>query len=157
LRKFECQQCGHCCTRLVGKEYGKTHGIYLTPAEAKFFPPETIFPLFRAGERIFAYQLGVSDCPNLVNGEHGRKACKIYQNRPLICRAFPATVADDGQLTVLFDQCTFTAQHLEDNWDMESFSKPFEAVREQVQQANDAPQATEVFVLDRREWVSLND
>jgi len=155
LKKFECQQCGHCCTGLLGVEDGREYGIYLTPEETKFFPSETVFPLFRSGGSIFAYQLGVSDCPNLMDGDDGRKVCKIYLNRPLVCRSFPAGISDDGRIIIQYDKCSFTAKHIHQKWAMTSFSPCFQAVVEQIRQANETPQATEMFVLNGKKWVTL--
>jgi Fe-S-cluster containining protein len=133
---------------------GKEYGIYLTPEETKFFPEGTTFPLFRNGEKIFAYQLGVHECPNVIK-ENGHMTCKIYKNRPLICRSFPAGHSDEDGVVVLFDRCSFTSKHLNESWDLLSFDSCFKAIREQETQANHTPQATEMFLLNGKKWTVL--
>ena len=154
MLKFNCQRCGYCCTRQLSATDGKEYGIYLTPEEIKYFPKDTVFPLFRRREQVFAYQLGVHECPNIVR-ENGHMACKIYENRPLICRSFPAGHSDEDGIIVLFDRCLFTSKSADEKWDMASFDSCFEAMKEQVNQANHTPQATEMFVLNGRRWVRL--
>ena len=158
MLKFKCCRGGHCCTRQLSMTDGKEHGIYLTPEEAKYFPPETVFPLFRSGAEVFAYQLGVHECPNLVR-ENGHMACKIYEHRPLICKSFPLGQADNGDLIVLADRCESCSKATRgspsEEWDMTSFADCFAAMREQIDQANRTPQATEMFVLNGKTWRAL--
>lgn len=153
-RKFECQQCGHCCQNLLGVTDGKQHGIYLTPEEAEYFPRDEVQPLFRTADKILAYQTVSNVCPNLIDND-GLKACRIYPNRPLVCKAFPVGCDEKERQTVLFNICTYTAKHQDDEWDMASFDDCFRAAREQTNQAATNPKATEMFALNERRWVSL--
>lgn len=153
-RKFECKRSGYCCSNLKGMTEGKEHGIYLTPEEAKLFPEGTVFPLFRAGDNIFAYQTGSHKCPNLVEeGDH--TACRIYENRPLLCRSFPAGWDENDRLIVLLKGCSCTADYPDADWDMASFSDCFQAAREQAVQEASNPRATEMFILNGKRWVKL--
>ncbi len=55
-------------------------------------------------ERIMSYQLGVNICPHITE----KNSCKIYEKRPLICRAFP--LISLGQIGVTIatpQQCLF--------------------------------------------------
>lgn len=158
MLKFNCCRGGHCCTRQLSMTDGKEHGIYLTQEEAKHFPENAVFPLFRAGGEIFAYQLGVHECPNLVR-EDGHTTCRIYENRPLICRSFPLGQSEKGDFIVLSDRCEScsksAAESSKELWDMVSFTDCFAAMKEQVAQASRTPQATEMFVLNGKKWVTL--
>jgi Fe-S-cluster containining protein len=133
---------------------GKEYGIYLTPEERNFFPEGTTYPLFKNGDKIFAYQLGVHECPNITK-ENGNITCKIYENRPLICRSFPAGYSDETGAIVLLDRCAFTSKHINESWDRESFEGCFDALKEQGVQAINTPQATEMFVLNGKKWMAL--
>ena len=126
---------------------GKEFGIYLTLDEVSLFPEGTTFPLFRHKDNVFAYQLGVHRCPNLIN-EDGHAACAVHENKPLVCRAFPASVTDDGHFVVLHDKCPSAREGM-------SYEKGFLAVKEQIEQARQTPQATEMFVLNGKKWVNL--
>lgn len=156
MRRFECERCPDCCTRLLNMTDGKEHGIYLAPEEIVHFPKESVFPLFRSGGKVFAYQLATHDCPNLVTKENGHMGCKIYQNRPLICRSFPLGFSGDKGLVVIqFDKCRATINRENEQWDMTSFADCFKAAKEQIEQAKSTPQATEMFVLNGKKWVKL--
>ena len=148
-KKFECNpNCGQCCDNLLSMVDGKEYGVYLTPEEIQFFPEGTVFPLFRRGGDIFAYQIGQNRCPNLVDEIDGRKTCKIYENRPLECRAFPGACTDEGELVVLFEACPYATREV-------SYGECFKAVQKQIEQAKLAPQATEMFALNGKKWVPL--
>jgi len=153
-RAFECKRGGQCCTRTGCTGPGDEFGMYLTPEEAQHFPAAMVFPLLRAGDRVFAYQLGVSRCPNL-SFQDGRAVCGIYEQRPLACRAFPVAVDDAGAIAVHWQACPCTADFAGDEWDMDSFGACAEAAREQVRQAESNPRATAVFDLGERAWLPL--
>ena len=153
-RAFECRRGGQCCTRTGCTGPGDEFGMYLTPEEARHFPADMVFPLLRAGDRVFAYQLGVSRFPNL-SFKDGLAVCGIYEHRPLACRAFPVTLDEAGGVAVHWQACPCTADFADDEWDMGSFGECAEAAREQVRQAEENPLATEVFDLRERSWVSL--
>ncbi len=133
---------------------GKEYGIYLSPKEINYFPKDTVFPLFRRNGDVFSYQLGVHECPNLVK-ENGHMACKIYENRPLICRSFPVGCSDDERITVLFERCLLTEKSANDQWDMESFDACIQSMKEQINEANQTPRATDMFILNGRKWIQL--
>jgi len=86
---FECQKCGYCCQHLIEKINGIINGLFLTNKETKLFPRELISPQKAIGverpKRIISYQLNIDTCPHI----NERNECKIYDKRPLACRAFP--------------------------------------------------------------------
>lgn len=146
-QEFECHpNCGQCCDRQVSMIDGKEFGMYLSPDEVERFPEASVFPIFRKGGKVFAYQMGQHLCPNLIV-EEGRKSCGIYERRPLVCRAFPAAY-DNGCFIILSDKCPYTPMDV-------SYDKCFQAVREQIEQAKNSPQATEMFILNGHKWVTL--
>jgi Fe-S-cluster containining protein len=63
--------------------------LFLTKEETALFPPDLILPRIGIGltepSMILAYQLNVDICPHLSNNSK----CKIYEKRPLMCKAFP--------------------------------------------------------------------
>lgn len=86
---FECKKCGTCCRNLVEDSNGITNGLFLTSKEIRLFPSKLISPQTAIGvnkpKRIVSYQLNVNVCPYI----NERNECKIYNKRPLSCRAFP--------------------------------------------------------------------
>ena len=86
---FECKKCGSCCGGLFVYEHGVVSGLSLTEEEAKLFEPKQVAPYMAIGDEkprtIFFYQLTLTDCPQI----NEKNECKIYEKRPLICRAFP--------------------------------------------------------------------
>lgn len=156
MRTFKCERGGHCCTnQLRGRAAdGREFGLYLTPEEATFFPRDTIFPLLRVGARVFAYQLGVDRCPRLGFVD-GLATCAIYDHRPLVCQAFPATVADDGSVRIHLDACPCTSAYATEEWDRSSFAGCVRAAKEELKQAETNPQATAMFALDTKTWIPL--
>ena len=126
--KFECQRCGHCCMELKMKTSAGLLGLYLQLHEVKMFPAANVFPMYGCGQkgvsrprpaRIFAYQLDMQPCPHF---DMISKNCRIYANRPIICRSFPldgivasrhcpqicSQVEDDEPFTI--DQATFQTE-----------------------------------------------
>lgn len=94
--KFECEHCGKCCYELIGDRGGGVGklGIYITPAETHLFPKEHLVPLYGIGtkgksrprpKKVIAYQLDLNRCPHYDE----KIGCKIYDQRPGICRSFP--------------------------------------------------------------------
>jgi len=88
---FQCLQCGRCCTKLIKEGQGTRKGLPLFPRERNNFSKGIIKPHIGIGKkptdrkfRIIAYQMIENICPHLEN-----KICKIYDNRPVACRAFP--------------------------------------------------------------------
>jgi len=86
---FECSKCGTCCRNLLEEREGVLKGLTLTASEKSLFSENLVSPLTATGKRkpehIIDYQLNVGDCPQV--DEHNE--CRIYDKRPLICRAFP--------------------------------------------------------------------
>jgi len=89
---FECEKCGTCCRNLFDDSHGITVGMFLTPRETALFNKSLISPFYAFGvnkpKKIVSYQLNVNDCP-YINGDN---KCKIYDQRPLTCRAFPVEI-----------------------------------------------------------------
>ena len=73
-----------CCKNLHSTIDGAQFGLYLSPEESRLFAPEAVVPLFRRGSEVVAYQVRASRCPQLQGN-----LCRIYDDRPLACRAFP--------------------------------------------------------------------
>lgn len=92
---FTCLSCGDCCRNLLKEVDGNVNGLGLFPWETKLFPKELVSPQFGVGivrkkgrlrpRRVVRYQLRVSVCPNLSEGNR----CRIYDKRPNACRSFP--------------------------------------------------------------------
>lgn len=82
-------KCGTCCRNLLEEREGVLKGLVLTEKETSLFPPDMVSPHNATGrkkpEHIIDYQLNVNDCPHIDE----RNECRIYEKRPLICRAFP--------------------------------------------------------------------
>jgi Fe-S-cluster containining protein len=100
---FECLKCGTCCKNLLEDFDGLLKGLVLTGKETKLFPEETISPQMAIGvdspKIILQYQMNANDCPHLTE----KNECKIYNNRPLMCKAFPyesGTVSNKCKLFV---------------------------------------------------------
>jgi len=87
---FRCLKCGECCKHLAGRRFG----MVLTPAEYR-----RLNRLARLhGTRLDAvplvggvigarlYQMTHDVCPFL---DRRRNRCKIYEQRPIVCRMFP--------------------------------------------------------------------
>jgi len=120
--EFHCvQDCSQCCIEreyFPSKEYGKI-GVLILPEEKRRMEqaakekgiPVSIIPRIGVSgadedgpSRIMAYQMmgkesNGNTCPFLDTesddrAEHGGHMCKIYQNRPLACSAYPLIEAD---------------------------------------------------------------
>lgn len=88
---FQCLRCGKCCIKLLKESQGTRKGLPLFPKERKIFPNDSIKPHIGIGRKptdskfkIISYQMIENICPHLENNE-----CKIYDDRPIACRAFP--------------------------------------------------------------------
>ena len=146
MLKFKCSRCGVCCSNLLSKveDSNIVFGLYLTPKEVKYFPKDLVFPLFRKGDNIFAYQVGANICPNLFYNE-----CRIYENRPLGCKTFPLKYTYD----IDFNLCTFVKEHKGGKWDMKSFETQIKAIKEQIKEAEVTPEATEMYLFEQKKWI----
>jgi Fe-S-cluster containining protein len=89
--KFKCLKCAHCCRNLFKDNEGITAGLALSPEETKLFPDNLVSPHTGIGwgnsgpKYIISYQLNVNVCPHLSEDN----SCKIHDERPAVCRAFP--------------------------------------------------------------------
>lgn len=144
---FKCSRCGYCCTHLLTSRGDLTYGLYLSPSEAKYFPKEVVFPLFKNGDNIFAYQLGMDICPHFNENK-----CLIYENRPLGCKAFPLKSLTEVET----DFCTFTKEHKGEKWNLLSLKKEQEAVQQQYDELEELPQATEMYIMKYKKWVDYD-
>jgi len=91
---FQCLRCGYCCRSLFRYCLGFKSSLTLLPSETKHFPRNLIVPkegIGRKGrsrirpKRIILFQLNTSVCPHVSKTNE----CEIYDERPLICRAYP--------------------------------------------------------------------
>lgn len=129
-KKFSCVQgCSDCCVYreyYPSKQFGKI-GVLLLPGEVPEIEMRArensldvkILPRIAVGkdspEKIIAYQMmGKNDdgdlCPFLdadsgAHSPHGGLACRIYENRPLACRAYP--LLESGEPAKLDKHCRF--------------------------------------------------
>ena len=135
FKKFKCVEgCSDCCTNrkyFPSKKFGKI-GVLLLPEErqkieqlAKAIKVNVkILPRLGTSrgsnesgpERIIAYQLMGKEkngnlCPFLDTGgskrsPHGGARCRIYDNRPVACKAYPL-VGIDPTISTLDSSCTY--------------------------------------------------
>jgi len=82
-------KCGTCCRNLLEEREGLLKGLTLTAQETCLFPSDMVSPQTATGrkkpEHIIDYQLNANDCPHIDE----KNECRIYDRRPLVCRAFP--------------------------------------------------------------------
>ncbi len=96
---FSCRRCGVCCKNLITKAHGCHIGLFLMKHEVNLFPPSTVSPCWAIGMKgrsrprpdVKSYQLNVERCPHLSQ----KNLCRIYEKRPMICRAHPLTLHVD--------------------------------------------------------------
>ncbi len=111
--RFKCLHCGRCCRNILRGYNGIISGLVLFPDETELFPKETVFPSIGLGfdridplkpESIVTYQIDSEDCPHLSE----KNTCKIYDKRPLICRAFPLITMNEKGFNIADSQnCLF--------------------------------------------------
>jgi Fe-S-cluster containining protein len=72
-------------------------GLALFPEETRYFAKDIISPYRCKGIcpedknfRIYMYQLNTEPCPHIDKLKNST-SCKIYEDRPLICRCYPFT------------------------------------------------------------------
>lgn len=110
---FKCENCGECCRgegyALVDeddiKEIARTLGISKSEARARFTEPD---PEKNPGCRILKSTGPMNYCCFL---DTEAKRCKIYSNRPRICRTFPMLNADvqSDDAICFYSDCLGTA------------------------------------------------
>ena len=133
-RKFGCiSGCSDCCNYreyYPTKQFGKI-GVLLLPEEVALIQEQAnlngldvrILPRIAVGkkspEKIIAYQMMGKNkdgdlCPFLdtesnKRSPHGGYTCKIYEKRPLACRAYP--LLEIGKSAALDGHCRFCVDH----------------------------------------------
>lgn len=122
---------------------GNLYGLYLTPDEAKRFSSRSITPLFKSGGDIIAYQLATKRCPHLVGGQ-----CGIYEQRPLICQAYPVI-----QRGLVDSDCTFVKEH--GLIELGSLDAEQRASDERDRQVETIPQAEYKLPLNLGRWIPV--
>ncbi len=109
--QFPCKRCGKCCTMLEKKNWT---GISLFPWEKQLFPKEDTEPSLGLGEDPehpkFKIVLYTYDKPGCLHIE--KNQCKIYTQRPLVCRSYPFRVAKkkDETVFIVAPECTVIAE-----------------------------------------------
>jgi Fe-S-cluster containining protein len=111
---FSCHRCGACCTDLRDRNPSPgfaepAPGVYRQPGsgglrvftwETDPFPDERLRPRLVAADAdreariVLAHELAADDCPNY---DADTSACTVYEERPLVCRAFPLVLADGDE------------------------------------------------------------
>jgi Fe-S-cluster containining protein len=108
IPKFKCQKCGNCCKTwedlceipsFIGDNIIILNKpkILINSWDRQFFPKEIIVPqniLFDiTSDKIIAlnYTFNLEVCPNLSQNN----VCKIYDNRPLVCKSFPCPIEQE--------------------------------------------------------------
>lgn len=98
IPEFNCLSCGSCCRRILIKDavdFLQVVGLCLRPEERELFKhhPETIIHPYigikRRGQskvNVLLYQMVSEPCPLL---DQETNLCTIYDERPMICRAYP--------------------------------------------------------------------
>jgi len=86
--EFKCLECGDCCKNLRSN---KKFGLLLLPSEIDLFPHDKEELCLGKGISpnhpefvIWGFQLIDDTCPHLFENR-----CTIYENRPMVCRAYP--------------------------------------------------------------------
>ena len=104
---FPCRQCGKCCNMLERENWT---GISLFPWEKQLFPAEDIKPSLGLGENPehpdFKTILYTYDKPGCIHLQENN--CKIYTQRPLVCRSYPFRVTknNDETIFIVAPECT---------------------------------------------------
>jgi len=78
---FDCTQCGACCFGLA---------VYLTPREARIFQANRKLKLLiKPQDQGFRMRRTVKESRCFaLKGKPGRCTCKVYDDRPRVCREF---------------------------------------------------------------------
>jgi len=135
MNLFECNECGYCCKTLLQYKEGFLRGLaLLTEEEKKLFDEKDVSPALGLGKegspvQIASYQLNVAKCPHI--DENNR--CKIYDKRPLVCRAFPINATIRGKAVAALE-CPQVGKYNERELLQLMFSDPYE---EAINKVND--------------------
>ena len=87
--EWQCKNCGDCCKNLI-EDNEPDSGIGLFPWEIQYFPKQNIEPFLGFGPskdeiKVLQYSMKSGKvCPNYTTF-----GCKIYNDRPLLCRTYP--------------------------------------------------------------------
>lgn len=158
LKKFSCiQGCSDCCIYreyYPSLEYGKI-GVLILPEEkpkveamaVKTDITVKIIPRLGFGKsnkgnkgpkKIVAYQMMGKNmdgdlCPFLdiessQRSPHGGFGCKIYEERPLACRAYPVIDENSGSSVRLDHNCTFCHKHSRTTTDKNGLQREIESL-----------------------------
>jgi uncharacterized protein len=92
--KFECTQCGNCCTGAPGFVWITTDEIVKLAELLGLTPEQTVDQYCRKTGGQFSLRerrnpQGQYDCVFLETAEGGKRTCGVYQSRPLQCRTWP--------------------------------------------------------------------
>lgn len=150
MSKFACSRCGKCCKETFYQAGDYLFGIYLEPSEITKFPDGAVFPLFGRGQpvEVTAYQLGINRCPNYEeSGGLGR--CKVYADRPLICKSYPVL----GRFKVS-SHCP-VIQQATDGVDADSLGPELEAHSKKIEYMMLRAENEWIWPLNKREWIPL--
>jgi uncharacterized protein len=158
LRKFSCiTECSDCCIDreyYPSVEYGKV-GVLILPHEKPKIEMHAkdmglkvrILPRLGIGtnrredgpETVIAYQLmGKSydgnvcpflDTESIERSPHGGFKCRIYNNKPLACSAYPVLVEEDKQSAILDSKCKFCRNGRSAKADKNSLEKEIQALK----------------------------
>jgi Fe-S-cluster containining protein len=106
---WKCSRCGLCCENTISTLAGMKFGMFLLPHEKLMFPSNVVYPLAGVGlkgkarprpEYVFAYQNVSRPC---IYYDVDLHTCRIYDNRPLVCRVFPLEASVHG--AILHREC----------------------------------------------------
>lgn len=86
---FKCVRCGECCRNLFGKRFGAAilpqEKTQLEKQAKKIGVSVNFYPLTKNwSSEVTLWQFTDNKCPFLHANE-----CRIYNDRPLLCRAYP--------------------------------------------------------------------
>lgn len=150
MGRFQCTRCGRCCKETLFSTGKYLFGLYLDPAEASWFPKESVFPLLGRGDPpvATAFQLGLNRCPNFEDSG-GTGACRIYPNRPLSCIAYPVISP-----TKVAPGCP-GVERSGDGVDPESLSIEMAAHYRKTEQMISRPDNQWFWPLNLRQWIPM--
>lgn len=88
--KFECTQCGNCCSGAPGYVYVTTEDMHRMAGFLQMgFEEFTRTYVRQVGERYSLVEKFNYDCVFLTRDAKGKSGCSIYPVRPMQCRTWP--------------------------------------------------------------------